>query len=102
MSRCDTLATIQRDESEEDAPYGDDGAISGLTANVAGTLLVGQSHFGVDLREYKHAARASVFERNLPTRLRFELVSTTKVALSCASVYWIYREADPLAEPVAL
>ena len=44
--------------------------------------LVGKRHFGVDLREYKHAARASVFERNILTRLRFVLVWTAKVALS--------------------
>jgi hypothetical protein len=44
--------------------------------------LVGQRHFGLDLREYEHAARASVFELNILTRLRFVLVGTTKVALS--------------------
>ena len=44
--------------------------------------LVGQRHFGVDPRKYKHDAQASVFARKALTRLRFVLVWPTKVALS--------------------
>ena len=44
--------------------------------------LVGQRHFEVDRRKYKHDAPASGPERNLHTRLRFVLVWPTKVALS--------------------
>jgi len=45
-------------------------------------LLIGQRHFGIDLREYKHAAQASAFRRKVLTRLRFVLVFNAKVALS--------------------
>jgi hypothetical protein len=43
--------------------------------------LLGQRHFGVDPRKYKHDAQASVFVRKALTRLRFVLVCPTKVAL---------------------
>ncbi len=45
-------------------------------------ILIGQRHFGVDQREYKHDARASEPERKSFTRLRFVLVKASKVALS--------------------
>jgi hypothetical protein len=44
--------------------------------------LVGQRHFGVDRREYKHEAQASESGRNALTRLRFVLVMPATVALS--------------------
>ena len=45
-------------------------------------LLGGQRHFGIDCREYKHDAPASVSERKSFTRWRFVLVWAPKVALS--------------------
>jgi hypothetical protein len=43
---------------------------------------IGQCHFGVDRREYKHDARASESGRKALTRLRFVPVLPAKVALS--------------------
>ena len=42
---------------------------------------LGQRHFGVDPRKYKHDAQASVFACKALTRLRFVLVWLTKVML---------------------
>jgi hypothetical protein len=44
--------------------------------------ITAQHHFGIVPREYRHAAPASVFDRNVLTRLRFVLVWGAKVALS--------------------
>jgi hypothetical protein len=44
-------------------------------------IIVEQHHFGVDRREYKHDARASVSGDKALTRLRFVLVLPAKVAL---------------------
>jgi len=41
-----------------------------------GARLAGQRHVRVNSRKYKPEAQASVFERNLFTRLRFGLVTT--------------------------
>ena len=48
--------------------------------------LIGQHRFCMDLREYKHEAQASVFERIVHTRLRLVLVWPTKVTLFYPSV----------------